>query len=76
VARLLIFRRLWIGFMKTKLPRRTFLSGTALSVAALGTMGAQPFARAQDGKSPAVVTSGKTVTARDYLKSILYTKKR
>lgn len=60
--------------MKTKLPRRTFLSGTALSVAALGTMGAQPFARAQDGKSPAVVTSGKTVTARDYLKSILYTK--
>jgi hypothetical protein len=37
-------------------------------------MGAQPFARAQDGKSPAVVTSGKTVTARDYLKSILYTK--
>ena len=51
--------------MKTRIPRRTFLTKTALGTAALGTLPPRPFARAQD------VTA---LTARDYLKSILYTK--
>lgn len=57
--------------MTTNIPRRTFLSNTAFGVAALGTMTARRFALGQDA---AAAKSGAPVTARDYLKSILYTK--
>lgn len=60
--------------MKSRVPRRKFLSNTALGVAALGTMTARPVARAQGRKAAPDANSGKAVTARDYHKSILYTR--
>ena len=59
--------------MKTKIPRRSFLKQSALGTAALGTMTANPFARAQEDPTAKVKFTG-AVTAREYLKSILYTK--
>ena len=44
-------------------------------MAALTTMTARPFARGQDAAPANATSSGNPVTARDYLKSILYTKK-
>jgi len=60
--------------MKTKLPRRTFLSRATLGVAALSAMTRRPFAQGQGIAAPAMPQAGSPVTARDYLKSILYTK--
>lgn len=58
--------------MKPTIPRRSFLSRSALGVAALSTLTANPFARAQDA-TPKSKSSG-AVTARDYLRGILYTR--
>lgn len=55
------------------LTRRGFISRTTLGAAALGTLGAGPFAAAQSSANIKVKFTG-PVTARDYLKSILYTK--
>ncbi len=59
--------------MNSILPRRKFLSKSALGLAALGTSASAFFARAQ--KTPSVQAKpGNAVTARDYLKGILYAK--
>ena len=58
--------------MKPTIPRRSFLTRSALGVAALGTLSANPFARGQDA-APKSKSSG-AVTARDYFKGLLYTK--
>ena len=60
--------------MKPTIPRRKFLAYTALGAMALSTMTGHPSARGQDGAAAAAVKSGKLLTARDYLKSLLYTK--
>ncbi len=59
--------------MKPTIPRRKFLAQTALGAMALSTMTGHPSARGQDGAA-AAAKSGKQLTARDYLKSLLYTK--
>lgn len=56
--------------MKAMMPRREFLSKTVAGATALGGMAARPLAH---GAAPGA-NSGGPVTARDYLKSILYTK--
>jgi hypothetical protein len=59
--------------MSTSIPRRTFLTNTARGVAALGTMTASPFVFGKDSKRPAP-KGGAPVTAREFLKGILYKK--
>ena len=59
--------------MKTKIPRRSFLKQSALSTAAISTLAATSFVRAQNSSSASPKTTG-ALTVRDYLKSILYTK--
>lgn len=58
--------------MKSRIPRRRFLSHSALSVATLGTLTVNPFARALEATRKS--KSAGAVTAREYLKSLLYTK--
>jgi len=59
--------------MKTKIPRRSFLKQSALSTAAISALAATSFVRAQSSSSASSKTTG-ALTARNYLKSILYTK--
>ncbi len=59
--------------MKTKIPRRNFLKHSAFSAAAISTMAMPSLVRGQTKSATGEKTSA-AVTARDYLKSILYTK--
>jgi hypothetical protein len=60
--------------MSTSISRRTFLTSTAHGVAALGTMTAGAVVLGQDGgRRPAAKRRG-PITAREYLKGIVYKK--
>ncbi len=60
--------------MRTSISRRTFLSNSAFGVAALGATTACPFALGKDAVAATTAKSGGPITARDYLKGIVYTK--
>ncbi len=59
----------------SSISRRTFLTQTAFSAASLGSMTTSPLVFGQDGAVTTAAKKGVPVTARDYLKRILYTKK-
>ncbi len=59
----------------SSISRRAFLTQTAFSAASLGSMATSPLVFGQDGATTTAAKKGVPVTARDYLKRILYTKK-
>ena len=56
------------------IPRRRFLVDAALGASALGIMGKGSFTLGQDGAARTSAAKGHSVTAREYLKKILYRK--
>jgi len=60
--------------VNAKIPRRTFLANTALGVTALETMLGRREARAQGGNPVKKAEGGSSMTAREYLERLLYTK--